>query len=75
MARPSIAPVCTHTQDDHGPPAPAAPAPQSQLPHPLTFFLSGRERTEVLRALRAVHRDRTAALLQALGIERARPPA
>ena len=74
MARPSIAQVCTHTQDDPGPPAPAAPAPRSRLPHPLTFFLTGRERAEVLRALRAVHRDRAAALLRALGIEPARPP-
>lgn len=69
MARQSIAQACTPPSDDAGPPAPAAPAPQSQLPHPLTFFLTGRERTEVLRALRVVHRDRTAALLRALGIE------
>ncbi len=71
MARTSIAQACTRTSDDTGPPAPAAPAPQSALPHPITFFLTGRERTDVLRALRAVDRDRTAALLRTLGIERA----
>ena len=75
MARPAIAQECTQASDDIGPPAPAAPPPQAALPHPITFFVTGRERTEVLRALRAVHRDRTVALLRALGIERARTTA
>lgn len=73
MARPAIAQECTQPSPSTGPPAPAAPPPQAALPHPITFFVTGRERTEVLRALRALHRDRTAALLRALGIERARP--
>ncbi len=73
MARPAIAQACTQASDDIGPPAPAAPPSQGALPHPITFFVTGRERAEVLRALRAVHPDRTAALLRALGIERARP--
>ena len=73
MARPAIAQECTQSSDSAGPPAPAVPVAQSELPHPITFFVTGRERTEVLRALRALHRDRTVALLRALGIERAQP--
>ncbi|GAB4385437.1 MAG: hypothetical protein Kow0022_11310 [Phycisphaerales bacterium] len=53
---------------DAGVPAPAAPTPVGELPHPLTFFLTAAEREAVLAVL-ARHGDRrAAALLRALGI-------
>lgn len=52
----------------HSVPQPAPPPPQTQLPRPLTFFLNAKDRTAVLRALRAIDRDRACALLQALDI-------
>jgi hypothetical protein len=45
-------------------------AETDQLPHTLTFYLSPRERRDVLRALRRRHRDRATALCLALRIER-----
>jgi hypothetical protein len=51
------------------PPKPAAPPDPADLPHPLTFFLTSRERTLVLRALRHIHANRARALLLALNIK------
>jgi len=39
------------------------------LPHPVTFFVTARQRTRILRALRAIHPDRAVALQSALGIK------
>lgn len=50
----------------HSPPVPAASPDPDSLPHPITFFLTSAERTRVLRALRAIHPDRSRALLAAL---------
>ena len=47
-------------------PRPAKPPPVADLPHPLTFFLTGRERAAVLRALRRIHADRAVALIAVL---------
>ncbi|MEQ8770299.1 MAG: hypothetical protein RIB60_07300 [Phycisphaerales bacterium] len=45
------------------------PAPDpGTLPSAVTFFLSAEERREVLRALRAIDRDRVKALRRALGL-------
>lgn len=52
------------------PPKPAPPPNPDDLPHPVTFFLKAGERRRVLRALRAIHTDRAAALLKALNIRR-----
>ncbi len=51
------------------PPKPLAPPSPESLPHPLTFFLTTRERAHVLRALRAIHPSRARALLLALEIK------
>lgn len=55
------------------PPAPAtAPAPppdMRDLPHPITFFVSGRDRRQILRALRRIDGNRVFALRRALGLE------
>ncbi|HZW09543.1 MAG TPA: hypothetical protein VFF69_06550 [Phycisphaerales bacterium] len=46
-----------------------APAPDARdLPHPLTFFVTGRERAQILRALRRLDGDRAFALKRALGL-------
>ncbi|MBK7406535.1 MAG: hypothetical protein IPJ41_18550 [Phycisphaerales bacterium] len=55
------------------PPFPLAsdPAPEPDLrerPHPITFFVSGRERSSILRALRRLDGDRVFALKRALGL-------
>lgn len=55
------------------PRSPAAPHPppaRASLPHPLTFFLTTRQRNAVLRRLRGhdAH-DRTTALLRALRLD------
>lgn len=51
------------------------PAPNpADLPHPLTFFLTSRERAAVLRALRERHQCRARALLLALNLETERRP-
>ena len=45
--------------------------PRDRLPRPVTFFLTERERREVLRALRVHGKgDRASALCRALGVER-----
>ncbi len=49
-------------------PQPQLPTPMTQMSRPLTFFLSAKERTAVLRALRTFDQDRAIALLQALSI-------
>ena len=49
-------------------PQPIKPTPVAHMPRPLTFFLSAKERTAVLRALRTFDQDRAIALLQALSI-------
>lgn len=52
-----------------GVPAPAPAGGQGELPHALTFFLTGGQRAAVVRALRRIDRDRVRALLRALGVE------
>jgi hypothetical protein len=58
-------------------PTTASPAPRmTQAPAPgtlassITFFVSAAERTAILASLRAIHRDRAAALLIALKLDR-----
>jgi len=46
-----------------------APAPDSRdLPHALTFFMTGCERLQILRALRRLDGNRVFALKRALGL-------
>ncbi|VAX40645.1 hypothetical protein MNBD_PLANCTO03-2438, partial [hydrothermal vent metagenome] len=47
---------------------PAEPPDCRDLPHPVTFFMSGRERSQILRALRRIDGDRVYALKRALGL-------
>ena len=54
-------------------PQPQSPTPMAHMPRPLTFFLSAKERTAVLRALRTFDRDRASALMQALCITQVAP--
>lgn len=49
-------------------PRPAAMVDADELPRVLCFALSARERSAVLRVLRGYGRDRSGALLSALGI-------
>jgi hypothetical protein len=56
-----------HTKDTRVPAAAPAPDPGA-LPHPLTFFLSSRDRERVLDVLARVHRVRAVALLRALNL-------
>lgn len=53
------------------PPAtpPATPPDVRDLPHPITFFVSGRDRRQILRALRRIDGNRVFALRRALGLE------
>jgi hypothetical protein len=57
-----------HFEPDPPPPPSPAPAPKAaDLPHPLTFFLTGAQREAVLAALGSCRRGRRAeALLLAL---------
>lgn len=48
--------------------APAPPA--GAAPSSVTFFVTAAQRRAILARLRKVHRDRAAALLAALGIDR-----
>jgi hypothetical protein len=48
--------------------APAPPPDCRDLPHPLTFFVTGRERAQILRALRRLDGNRAFALKRALGL-------
>ena len=47
---------------------PAEPPDCRDLPHPVTFFMSGKERSQILRALRRIDGDRVYALKRALGL-------
>lgn len=52
-----------------GKPAGPAEAPDVRdLMHPVTFFVTGRERRQILRALRRLDGDRVFALKRALGL-------
>lgn len=44
------------------------PKPGADAPHAVTFFLTERERAQVIARLRKLHRRRADALLLALGI-------
>jgi hypothetical protein len=43
--------------------------PPSDVPHPLTFFVTRAQRRAILAALKAIHADRTRAILKALAIK------
>lgn len=47
---------------------PAEPPDARDLPHAVTFFMTGRERSQILRALRRLDGDRVFALKRALGL-------
>ncbi len=49
--------------------SPAEPPDVRELPHPITFFVSGKERQQILRALRRIDGNRVFALRRALGLE------
>lgn len=51
------------------PPPPATPPDVRDLPHPITFFVSGRDRRQILRALRRIDGNRVFALRRALGLD------
>lgn len=51
------------------PPTPATPPDVRDLPHPITFFVSGRDRRQILRALRRIDGNRVFALRRALGLD------
>jgi ParB-like chromosome segregation protein Spo0J len=53
----------------HPPPEAAAAPDLGDMPSALTFFLTDSERRSVLTALRALHQDRSAALLIALNLQ------
>lgn len=53
-----------HTRETE--PGPAEPPDRRDLRHPLTFFVTGRERARILRALRRLDGDRVFALMRAL---------
>jgi len=59
-----------HTSPDRPAPptGPAEPADCRDLPHPVTFFMTGRERAQILRALRRIDGNRLFALKRALGL-------
>ena len=59
------------THATHGPSraSPAEPPDVRELPHPITFFVNGRERQQILRALRRIDGNRVFALRRALGLE------
>jgi hypothetical protein len=42
---------------------------QSHLPAALTFYITKKQRTQILRALKALNPNRTAALMNALKIK------
>lgn len=51
------------------PGTPAEPSDMRELPHPITFFVTGRERQQILRALRRIDGNRVYALRRVLGLE------
>lgn len=48
--------------------SPATPPTMSIQPYTLTFFMTSRDRADVLRKLRSIHADRTKAILIALDV-------
>lgn len=50
-------------------PQPKPEPTQDHLPAALTFFLSRQQRTQILRALKSLDPNRTAALINALNIK------
>ncbi len=58
----------THIEPVHPCDRPAEPPDSRDLPHPVTFFMTGRERLRILRALRRIDGDRVFALKRALGL-------
>tara|TARA_R110002096_G_scaffold173781_2_gene347879 strand:- start:21217 stop:21387 length:171 start_codon:yes stop_codon:yes gene_type:complete len=50
-------------------PQPIQEPNQHHLPAALTFFLTKQQRTQILRALKALDQNRTAALISALNIK------
>lgn len=51
------------------PPQPHTPRDVSDMPHAVTFFLSGRQRGALFERLQAVHPDRTEALIAILHLD------
>jgi len=51
------------------PPPPAAPQPLDDMPCAVTFFLTTQQRRSLLAKLRAVHADRSAALITLLALD------
>lgn len=60
--------LASQTDRPAAPTRPAEPPDARDLPHPVTFFMTGRERSQVLRALRRLDGDRVFALKRALGL-------
>lgn len=60
--------MTTNTPTNNTPPAPSAPPDINDLPHPLTIFVSRRDRKRIIAALRRIDADRGNALMKALGI-------
>lgn len=65
---PTDRPHAARTDRAAVPSRPAEPPDARDLPHPVTFFMTGRERSQVLRALRRLDGDRVFALKRALGL-------
>ncbi len=61
-------PRAARTDRTATPTRPAEPPDARDLPHPVTFFMTGRERSQVLRALRRLDGDRVFALKRALNL-------
>jgi len=57
------------TKRHHDVPAPRPAPDEDQAAHPLTLFVSGRLRRQILEALRTFDADRVRALCLALGVE------
>ncbi len=60
--------ACLASREKPSIPRPAPPLAESLLPTSLTLYLTAAQRRAVLRALRRIHPDRTAALLAALDL-------
>ncbi len=60
--------ACLASREKPSMPPPAPPLAESLLPTSLTLYLTAAQRRAVLRALRRIHPDRTAALLAALDL-------
>jgi hypothetical protein len=68
MAQIPLFPVHDTPPGAPDPCAPAEPPDLRDLRHPLTFFVTGRERARILRALRRLDGDRVFALMRALNL-------